>query len=396
MASEMTGDNLRNFWVLTAGQFLHFFGFFFFFQFPLFIQSVGGGEQAIGLMMGLQSLASTILLPWISPLMARTSLKSTILGGTALVCVTTLACLTLDRPNIWMAILMILRGLGFTLFINASGTYVARIVPAKERSRWIGINFGFNQVAIAAGPAIGEFAILRGGFNAFFLTALAVVFAGFLMQLRIAAIPAGTHRPLGFVALPVHFFRTLATRRLFFLFLTILPLASALGTVFSFTATFLRSLGLSSGLFFLVYAVLNALSRFGGGGISDRLGRGRVILPSLALLAGGVFLYSTTDGMAILLLSAAIIGLGFGFCNPALSAQMLDEAPPDSQNIAVGGFQFGFNLGMIVSTPLMGVVADRFGYGTMYRAAALIGVFAVLIYSAGVMVRRRHPAPNAG
>jgi predicted MFS family arabinose efflux permease len=103
-------------------------------------------------------------------------------------------------------------------------------------------------------------------------------------------------------------------------------------------------------------------------------------------------MYSFTDGLGWMIVSASIIGFGFGFCNPAMSAQMLDEAAPQDQNIAVGGFQFGYNLGMIVSTPVMGVVTEAFGYQVMFRAAAGMAVLSMAIYVIGELTRKPRPA----
>ncbi len=389
MTSEMTRENQRDFWVLTVGQFLLFCGFFTYFQFPLFIISLGGGEREIGIMMGVQTLASTILLPWVSPMMARANLKLVMLGGTALASLSTLACMTLSSAGLWMATLLVLRGLGFSLFMNAAGTYVARILPARERSKWIGISFGFNQVAIAVGPALGEFAIRVAGFQGFFLTSLAIILVGLLAQWAIRAIPPTAGSAMGILALPIHFFRVLVgSRQMFFVFCALLPLAATLGAVFSFSATYLAGMGLTSGVFFLFYAILNALTRFGGGGLSDRFGRARIIIPTLAIFVGGVVMYSFTDSLGWMIVSASIIGFGFGFCNPAMSAQMLDDAAPQDQNIAVGGFQFSYNLGMIVSTPVMGVVTEALGYQTMFRYAAGMAVLSIVIYVIGELTRK--------
>ncbi|HEX9844683.1 MAG TPA: MFS transporter, partial [bacterium] len=165
MSTLMSRELRRDFWVLTLGQFLLFCGYFTFFQFPLFIQSLGGGEAQIGLMMGVQTVAATLVMPWVAPQLGRYNLKRTMAGGTLMVIVATAAALTLTAANAWMATIMIVRGLGFSLFMNASGTYIARIVPVKERSRWLGISFGFNQIAIAIGPAAAEAAIEMGGFR---------------------------------------------------------------------------------------------------------------------------------------------------------------------------------------------------------------------------------------
>ncbi len=61
-----------DFWTLSLGQFLVFVGFFAFFQFPLYIKDLGGGEKEVGLIMGVISLASALLIPWITGIVERT------------------------------------------------------------------------------------------------------------------------------------------------------------------------------------------------------------------------------------------------------------------------------------------------------------------------------------
>ena len=396
MSTLMSPELRRDFWVLTLGQFLLFCGYFTFFQFPLYIQSLGGGEAQIGLMMGVQTVAATLVMPWVAPQLGRMNLKRTMGIGTLMVIVATAAALTLTAADAWMATIMITRGLGFSLFMNASGTYIARIVPVKERSRWLGISFGFNQIAIAIGPAAAEVAIEMGGFRWFFLLALAFVSVGLAFQIRVTSRPpASPPARQSLARAPLDFFSKLISRRLGYLFFTLLPLAAALGAVFGFTATFLKGLGLSSGLFFMVYATWNAATRIGGGRLSDRYGRATVILPTLVAYMVGVLLYSFTGGNLLLVIAASIIGFGFGFCNPAISAQMLDQSDPQDQGIAVGGFQFAYNLGMMLSTPLMGLVAESHGYAVMFQAAAAMAGVAVLVYLVGETLRIRKAQLNA-
>ena len=58
--SQLTGQERRDFWLLSLGQLLAFCGFFSFFQLPLYIKELGGGEKEIGIIMGMTSLASTL------------------------------------------------------------------------------------------------------------------------------------------------------------------------------------------------------------------------------------------------------------------------------------------------------------------------------------------------
>ncbi|HEX7926223.1 MAG TPA: hypothetical protein VF678_01450, partial [bacterium] len=89
MASELKGRAAVDFWVLTTAQFLIFCGFFSFFQFPVFIKSVGGGETAIGMMGGLGALASTVFIPWVADFVNRAERKRLMQIGIAVTALST-------------------------------------------------------------------------------------------------------------------------------------------------------------------------------------------------------------------------------------------------------------------------------------------------------------------
>jgi MFS family permease len=382
MASELTGRELRDFWVLTSAQGLNYCGFFAFFQFPLFIKSLGGREQDIGLMMGASAVAATFLIPWIAELTTRSDRRAIMLIGTACTLLASLGCLALTAPNGAMLSLLVLRGFAFAVYSNASGAYLAEILPVSERSRWLGMNFGFNQIAIALGPAIAEFAMHSFGFAALFWTAGAFLLVGTGLLTFVTARPApNAGAPLHWARVGVDFLVELGTRRFRYLYLTLLMMACGLGSVFTFTATFVTGLGLSSGLFFLLYALVNAGSRMGGGSLSDRYGRAIVVIPTLSLFAVGLLVYSFTTGLTTMVAAALTIGLGFGMSNPAILAQLLDRAAPGRQARAIGGFNFCYQLGALCATPLYGVAAQHLGYRVMWWIACGTAVLATVIYA---------------
>jgi len=303
------------------------------------------------------------------------------LAGAGLLALSTLACLSLAAVNAWMITLMVLRGVGFGLYANATGVYAAQIMPTGERGRWIGINFAANQIAIAISPALAEQTILHLGFRAFFLLSVAFAGAGMALVWGVSPQPpgqaAGWAGPLRVLAEFVRFLLSPATR---WVFLTLLMMGCALGAIFTFTATYVRGLGLASGLFFMLYASVNALTRILGGGSSDRYGRAVVIIPALCTFAGGLALYGGARGLLTVLGSALIIGLGFGLANPAVLAQMLDRTPRENHTRAIGAFNLAFQLGTLGASPLFGLVALHWGYPPMWRLAAAAGLAGALIY----------------
>ena len=393
MASQLTGRALREFWLLTLGQFLLFCGFTMFFQFPLFIKSLGGGEREIGIIMGVATVLPTVLLPWFATMAGQVDRKRMMELGAVLVAVSSLACALLRAPDVYMALLMSLRGLGFVVYLIANGAYVATILPARERARWFSIYFAFWSIASAVGPGMGEFVILRLGYTPFFAISFAVLLAATSLTLGLDAGRASRSVPL-FNPLwaMTHFFLELKQTRFRYLFVTLLCMSGAFSAVLTFTATYLRGMQLSSGVFFAAYALVAVASRFGGGGLSDRYGRALVAVPTIAMLAAGMVAFSFTTGLLLALVSAALLGVGWGLANPTISAQMIDRAPPQLQGVAVGGFQLAFNLGMLLCTPVFGFIAEHAGYPSMWRVSGGLMVVALLVY-AFLGCRGEEPAP---
>ena len=392
MASLLTGAERRDFWLISCGQLLVYLGFFAFFQFPLYIHAVGGSVEAVGVIMGMTSLAAVVLLPWITALGDRVERKGMMLGGIVLLELSTMATLFTSAPTVWMAALMVLRGLGMALYQIASGGYIAQILPPAERARWIGINFGFNQVATALGPLFAEIAIRNAGFPYFFFMCTAVIYAGMLLVASVhRRAPPPQEAPFRALESFTGFLRGLLGPRFRNAFLALLLIAGALGAVTNFTATYTQTLGLSSGLFFTNYALINAVSRFGGGGLSDRYGRTAVVVPNLLLFGGGLFLYSFTSSTGMMLLSGLVIGVGFGLANPALLALLLDRAPPQLQGRAIGTFNFAYQLGFLVLPPIFGVVAEQAGYRVMFWIAGVLPFAAIAVY----LLPERHTPDGA-
>jgi MFS family permease len=397
MSSQLKGRERRDFWLLTVAQFQVFCGFFSFFQFPVFIKAVGGSETAIGVMSGLGALASTAFIPWIADFVNRSERRRLMQVGIAATTASTLGALTITAPNAWMASLLISRGLGFALYNNAAGAYVAEILPPSERSRWIGVNFGVNQIAVAVGPALAELLITHVGFPAFFIMAAGFELSGLaLLTILTARAPRPGAGRLGVAQVGRAFFRTLAGHNTRHLYLTLLLMACALGAVFNFTATHLRGIGLSSGLFFTVYALVNGGSRMVGGGLSDRLGRAVVVIPSLSLFAAGLMVDSMVSGTGLMAISAVLIGLGFGMSNPTLLAQLLDRSENREQGRVIGGFYFAYQLGTLGASPVFGVAAEHLGYPVMWRMAAAVMVAAIGIYAWTETRPARAGRPAAG
>lgn len=130
------------------------------------------------------------------------------------------------------------------------------------------------------------------------------------------------------------------------------------------------------------------LPRFAGG-LAERLGAARTVLPGLALVVPAMALYGTVGGA----LTMALVGLahGIGESFAAISAQMLVLEETGTERAAIGDAILQ-TLGMVcatISAFLAPIVYETYGDNVLFSATGLL----CLVMALGVLYRVRNLAP---
>ena len=131
------------------------------------------------------------------------------------------------------------------------------------------------------------------------------------------------------------------------------------------------------------------------GAVSDRLGRKRVMLAAIAVLAGTTLAGAAAPGLAALLAARAAQGLAIPFVFAVAVAYVAEEVGASRaaavNGLYVSGTAFGGFLGRFVSA----AVADELGWRASFVALALV-LLLVLGAVAAWLPRERRFAPSAG
>jgi MFS family permease len=131
-----------------------------------------------------------------------------------------------------------------------------------------------------------------------------------------------------------------------------------------------------------------ALAAFGGGyvfmrlffaDLPARLGAVRVAIASIAVALAGQMLVAFAPAPLVAIAGALISGLGFSLIYPALGVQLVRITPPASRGAVIGGFSAFFDIAIGVSGPVGGLIAAQAGYQTVFVAAALAQIAALLL-----------------
>jgi MFS family permease len=381
MKTNLRGSELRDFWVLSFGHLSAYCGFFGFFQYSLHLKTLGIGEWPIGLVMGAGTVAGIFGMPWIIAIVRIVERKALMLWGIAVMAISTLGLALLQAVDWQMVALMVLRGLGFIGYLIASGTYVAQLLPAEEKGRWLGIYLAFTQISLGLGPTIAEQVIRTHGHDWFFALILIFQLLALLLIAMIHARPfeSGSQR-LRLIRPALVLFSQLVDRLFRRAYVVLLLVSCAVGSIFSFCGLYARSRGVDSGVFFIAYALASTGVRFVTAGVIDRVTRKQVVSPSLAVMGIGLVILGAAHTTPLLVLSGILIGLSVGLANPTLLAGLLDRSTPESHGTTVGGFHFTYNTGLTLGPVFAGWVVEHAGFASVWWAASAMSLIAAGIY----------------
>ena len=337
---------------------------------PLYVLQLGGQESDVGLIMGTFTVTAVILRPFVGRGVDRWRRKPFLLLGALIF---TLASFSYSFATSVPALYLVraFHGAGIACFTTAAATYIADIVPAARRGVAMGFYGTFSNIAMSIGPFLGG-VLMRGYGLAFLFGTSAATGLASLAVVSLLREPARAPSHPSAHAAPA----PLISRSALGPSLVMFSLSFTYGSVLSFLPLMAATRGIANyELFFTVYALGLILVRAGAGELSDRLGRGAVVIPGLLLTATALILLSRADSLPMLLLVAGLYGLGFGAANPSLMALTVDRAGQAGRGAAMATFGASFDLGIGAGSMVLGYLLTLTDYATMYMAAAgAIGV----------------------
>ena len=113
----------------------------------------------------------------------------------------------------------------------------------------------------------------------------------------------------------------------------------------------------------------------------DRRGPDAVIIPGLLLFSLGLLLFSFWDGPFLLILSSALLGIGFGALSPSLQTLAVQCAPPSRAGVATSTYFWSQDISIGLAGAILGLAVNFLGYSLMYLSICLpAGVIALGYY----------------
>jgi MFS family permease len=372
------------FLLTTVANFFFFLNFASFFLLPLHVRALGGSESVIGAAMGASGLASLAVLPLVGISIDRLGRRIFLLLGAAGMTLASFGFLMVDHIGPLLFMLRMLQGLSFAAAFTATTTFAAEFAPVGRRAQALGV-FGLSTLLThAIAPIVGEEIVHRAGFHTLFAVTMVYTSIALLLGLRL---PGGG---------AVHAVTSAAARRLrpvhWVVAGTMALAGMGFGSVMTFMPTYVTSEGFGRVAFFFgPYTAAAILTRLIGAGLSDTLGRRRVILPTLLTLGASIFWLAFVHSVPSLVAAGALFGTAQGISYPTLHAFLVDLATEAQLGRSQALFNGAFNLGVTISAFGFGFVADHFGHRTMFVLASLTPVAACLLFYLGTDLVKHTP-----
>ena len=353
-------------------------GWSLYLHFSGFLQDLGADEIQIGLIIGVASISSLLVRPWVGNSLDRRGRRPVILVGNLVNVIALALYLTVSTIGPWVYVVRIIHGVSLGLLFTAFFTYAADIVPEGRRTQGLAVFGVSGLLPLALGGLIGDIVLSIWDFTALFVTALAFGIAAFVLSLLLkepTVIGADSDRSAQ------GFFRAIIQPSLLPLWWISAVFATVLTAYFTFMRTFVDETGVGTvGLFFGTYAGTAILMRLLFGWLPDRVGRLRVFYPAVVLYSIGFLVLAFASSPIHIVIAGIFSGIGHGFGFPILLGLVVDRSPAPDRGSTIAFFTALFDVGLLIGGPLLGAIISGSGYPAMFVTAAIITLAGLGVY----------------
>lgn len=334
---------------------------------PYFVRNLGGGDLAIGVVVGSMAVSAVMVRPFTAPAIQNWGFQRLVLLGGVAGAIAGAGHALADSFPVLLA-LRLLSGAALAVMFVACIARVMATAPEEHRSKASSYFSVAPYLGLGLGPVIGQPVYDTFGFGATFALAGALQLAGTLPMLLVrnhrspgervprfhsAAIGPGAVLALGIVGVVA--------------FNAYIPL-------------YVDELhGANPAWMFLAYSVVVLSARIFAGGLPDRIG---------AIRAGTIATVGVVVGLVIIAVAPSTLwvyvgilpfGVGIAFQYPGLMALTISRVQESERPAAVSTFTMFFDVATGIGGLVVGQAAALGGYRAAFAAAAFSSVLGLVL-----------------
>jgi MFS family permease len=345
---------------------------------------LGGGDVAVGVVIGAFSVSAFFLRSWAGVQADRRGRRILMIAGATVFALSVLGYTFASSIELLVG-MRLLTGAGEALFFVGALAANVDLAPPERRGEAISFASLSLYVGIGAGPLIGELLIERLGFRAAWGASIALAGVAVALSLRLPpmrpveqALGGERHRlihPSGI--LPG---------------LVLLATIWGMGGFLAFVPLYAMDLGMAgAGLVLGLFSGIVVLIRSVGARIPDRVGPGRTTRISLVLSTVGlatIGLWQTPIGLVV---GAAVLGVGVALFTPALFTLAVEDVPSGERGAVMGTTSAFLDLAFGLGPATLGFVAAGIGRSGTFLVGAAVAAMGLALVLATGLGRRTDP-----
>lgn len=362
--------------VLLINFFYHTMNQMFVPTLPLYITSLGGSEVVVGVLVGLLSLGAVVAKTYFGIMATRTSNLLVLRIGLV---VATLV-LVFYMP-FWgfafIGLVRLVQSIGLGGFVTGGQGLLADSTDSTNRGRLFGVFAATIGLGMMVGPLLGSYLMENYGFPTLTIGATIVVGIAMLLSFLIPA-QKGQNQALKKDYRPHPPWKNPA---IMVISITMFFGATVQGATMSMLALHALAVGLSnSSLFFVLFALMFTVGGGIAGHLSDRFGRGALVIPGFLFLITGLVTLASLQTTLTLAISGLCTGLGLSIVNAVLLAMIADYSI-NKEDMAndLAFFSNAFDAGVVGGSLGLGWLAAR-SFNLFWLGVAAITSLGLFIF----------------
>ena len=342
---------------------------------------LGASPAQAGFAAGIYIIGTLIARLYIGKKLELIGRKQMLRFGAIIYLITTIAYL-ISTNIIILDTVRFLNGFAYGTISTAANAIVTAYIPKSRNGEGINYYGLSTSLAAAIGPFIGILLLPIVGFKSVIILAIVlsvlVTVACYLFPVQNIELTDDHKKLLNSWSL-----NTFIEYKVLFISIVAFLIGLSYSSVLGFLSIYADSLGLSTAgaFFFVVYALIITLTRPFAGQIFDAKGENAVMYPSFIFLAIGLLTLSYTTTSFMLLLSGALIGLGYGTFMSNGQAVCLKLVEPSKVSIALSTYFIGLDLGLGFGPYALGTVHSFLSYSGIYVLCAVLTVAVAILYT---------------
>lgn len=293
-----------------------------------------------------------------------------------------------------LLVVRFMHGLMMGIASTVLGTIIAQILPPSRRGEGIGYYSMSSTLGTAIGPFLAIWMMLHLGYQAIFALssgfALLCLLIGCLLQVP-DAITAAKNSTISNDE-PNDFISKVMEKKAIPIGVVVLLVSTCYSGVLSYINFYAKEINLveTASVFFLMYAVAILISRPFTGPLMDRRGENVIMYPAFIIMALGLLMLSQVESGRGLLISAALLGLGYGNIQSVCQTIAIKSTHLARMGFATSTFFIFLDAGLGFGPYFLGLALNHIAYSQLYLYSAIASLAAIVLY---YVLHARHVKP---